>query len=647
MDVNCLLLWRRVIILVVTPISLLPLITLFDSKESKCSYVVILMAVYWLTEALPVGITSLLPIFLFPMFEIVSSGDIASMYVNDANMLFLGGLLMSAAIEYWQLHKRIALGVLRYVGAEPRWLLLGMMLITWFTSMWISNTATTAMMVPIVEAILNQFKASDIEHKLFNTSPDNMSGDVVMSAGDLTVSTSSSSQSTEATGKAEEGPLEKQKSSMHEADKQNQAETDKQQSGLLSDSHIHTDAEEDNDFTRFGKALSLSVCYSATCGGIACLTGTDPNLVLKSYTDALYSAHHLDNPVTFITWMAFGLPISVTVLLVCWAWLQVTYINSSASPGDFKRDEFYNTQMPLIKQILEDEYQKLGPLVRVTVFRSYRFGQVLMIILFVLLVLLWVTRDMGGLTGWGVFFDPPVKDGAPAIFMAVLLFCLPSTAPWLTSYNDPKHPEQWKRKKGHHKHKQAARVGSLVIRPLLTWNVAQQKVPWHIFLLLGGGYALSKGSEKSGLSTLIGNQLVILNGWNQWGILIVICYLTAATTEITSNITVATLLLPIMAQLALNTGVHPLYYMLPCTHACSFAFMLPVATPPNAIVFSYGRVQISDMVRTGLVLNVLSVPILIAITGTIGTALFDFDEMPIAFLNESLLRENIDTKNFA
>ncbi|KAH9525647.1 hypothetical protein Btru_001952 [Bulinus truncatus] len=370
--------------------------------------------------------------------------------------------------------------------------------------------------------------------------------------------------------------------------------------------------------------MSLCICYAANSGGIAALTGTGPNLALKAHSDQLYSRFNVKNPITYGSWMAYGLPLSVVILIVCWCWLQIAFLRCrgacsccSRHKGDAKRSE-------RIKQVIRDEYNKLGPIV---------FGQAMIIVLFLFLITLWITRDLGGVAGWGSVFGTEVKDGAAAIFISVLLFAVPSTMPCLKSYNDPAHPQKWEREKIKSVDKQLVRFGPIEIRPLLNWKVVHEKMPWHLFLLLGGGYALSKGCEKSGLSSWIGHQLEFFSDWNQWGILFIICYITAAATEVTSNTAIATLLMPIMSQLALTTGVHPLYYMLPTALACSFAFMLPVATPPNAIVFAYGRIKIMDMALAGLVLNILAVPCLIGITGTIGNAVFDFDNVPAQFIN--------------
>ncbi|CAL1535204.1 unnamed protein product [Lymnaea stagnalis] len=595
--------WRTVMILFLTPVALSPIIIVLGSSEAKCAYVVILMAVYWITESLPVGVTALIPVFLFPFFEILSSNEVAAQYMNDVNMLFIGGLVMAIAIEYWELHRRIALKIMMMVGSEPRWLMLGMMLATWFLSMWISNTATTAMMVPIAEAIVVQINGTSKKIKKVSEAP----GETVL---ELQVKSQHKKSKYDVTTEAD-------------MEKSTAAEAVSKPTEVPSD----VSDEDDPKFKRLCKGMSLCICYAANSGGIASLTGTGPNLALKAHADLIYSRHNVANPVTFGSWMAFGLPLSVVILLVCWGWLQIAFLRCSGACSCCSRKKPDADRSVRIKQVIKDEYDKLGPLV---------CGQVMILFLFLVLVVLWITRDLGGTTGWGSQFEIEVKDGAAAILIAVLLFAVPSTLPCLKSYKDPAHPQKWERDKFKAVDKQLIRFGPLEIRPLLNWKVVHEKMPWHLFLLLGGGYALSKGCEKSGLSAWIGHELAFFSGWNKWGILFIICYITAAATEVTSNTAIATLLMPIMSQLALTTGVHPLYYMFPTALACSFAFMLPVATPPNAIVFAYGRVRIVDMATTGLVLNILSVPCLIAVTGTIGNAIFEFDNTPQGFLNQTL-----------
>ncbi|CAL1537339.1 unnamed protein product [Lymnaea stagnalis] len=518
-------------------------------------------------------------------------------------MLFVGGLIMATAIEYWNLHKRVALLVLMAVGAEPRWLMLGMMLATWFLSMWISNTATTAMMIPIAEAVLVQLKGTS------KASQQKVNGD--LGNYELKIVSGSNGTITEKADPETGSSSQMVKPPSVPADQENEDGGD----------------EDDPAWVNMGKALSLCICYASSAGGIACLTGTGPNLILKGLTDNLYTAHNLHNPVTFGLWMAFGLPLSLLMLVLSWAWLIIAFFRcrgvSSCCAGN-KQDA---DQAKRIKEVIRKEYASLGPFV---------CGQVMVIILFLSLVTLWITRDLGGVTGWGKVFNPPVKDGAAAILIAVLLFAVPSTLPCLKSYSDPAHPEKWGKKQGSDITKQhTIRFGPIEIRPLLTWKVASQKLPWHLFLLMGGGYALSKGCEKSGLSSWVGHQLEFFTEWNKWPILFVICSIASLATEVTSNSAMATLLLPIMSELAMNTGVHPLYYMLPTAMATSFAFMLPVATPPNAIVLAYGRVSIADMVKTGIVMNILAVPCLVAVTGTLGDLLFDFGNIPAEFLKNN------------
>ncbi|KAH9525648.1 hypothetical protein Btru_001953 [Bulinus truncatus] len=602
--------WRTVMILLLTPIIISPIITTSQSQESKCAFVVLLMAVYWITETLPMGVTALLPVFLFPLFGIVSPGEIASQYMNDVNMVFIGGLMMAIAIEYWELHRRVALKVMLLAGSEARWLMLGMMIATWFLSMWISNTATTAMMIPIAEAILVQLKG---------TSSKLGKGEVKVTGNNcmemtVTVTTTSEMEKLETLdqGNSQNGAVGSQA-----------VVTFLDSDDTKSENDSCTETDDDNGhFTRLSKAMSLCICYAANSGGIGSLTGTGPNLVLKGSSDQLYAKYNIKNPVSFGSWMAFGIPLSIIILLVCWTWLQVAFLRCRGACGCCVRRRQDTARSERIRKVIQSEYDKLGPMV---------FGQLMVLILFCVLITLWITRDLGGVVGWSTLLGTELKDGGVAIIIAVLLFGLPSTLPCLKSYSDPAHPQKSDRDS------RVRTVKQLEIRPLLNWRAVHEKMPWHLFLLLGGGYALSKGCMKSGLSIWIGHQLEFFSGWNQWGILFIICYITAAATEVTSNTAIATLLMPIMSELAITTAVHPLYYMIPTALACSFAFMLPVATPPNAIVFAYGRISILDMLLSGLVLNILAVPCLVAVTGTIGNAVFAFDSVPTEFINGTMI----------
>ncbi|XP_059151135.1 Na(+)/citrate cotransporter-like [Physella acuta] len=590
--------WRTVFILIFTPFLLLPLILIIGTKESKCGYVLILMGIYWITESLPVGVTALIPVFLFPFFEILSSNEISAQYMNDVNMLNLGGLVMAVAIEEWELHKRVALRVLMCVGTEPRWLMLGMMLATWFLSMWMSNTATAAMMIPIAEAILYQLRSAKDAYK----NPESENGFVGADTKETAID------------------LADLNSEVHyeNGENVNDKENARKQKSLETE-HVRSSNDKNDGLTGFAKGITLCICYSATAGGTATLTGSGPTLTLKALTDVHYAKLGLKNPINYATWMGLGLPVAFIVLMLCWCWLQVFFLSCRRRPTNAAQAE-------RIKLYIHNEYKKLGPLV---------FGQGVIVFLFGVLVALWITRDLGGVAGWGRMFQLPIKDGAAAIFVAVLLFAFPSSLPCMKTKQDTKQPIKTIDNQTDLINVEVGIIEAPEIRPLLSWQAAQEKIPWQLFFLLGGGFALSKGSEKSGLSAWIGQELEVFSSWNQWGILFMICYITAAATEVTSNTAIANLFLPIVSQLAINTGVHPLYYMLPTTLACTFAFMLPVATAPNALVFSYGRLSMRDMAQTGLMLNLLAVPCSIAVTSTIGDLLFDFANVPVEFLNST------------
>uniref|UniRef100_A0A8K9V0D1 Solute carrier family 13 member 2 n=1 Tax=Oncorhynchus mykiss TaxID=8022 RepID=A0A8K9V0D1_ONCMY len=538
-------------------------------QEASCGYVIILMALYWCTECMPLAVTGLLPVILFPMMGIMESSEVCNQYMKDSNMLFVGGLLVAIAVEYWNLHKRIALRVLLLVGVRPALLMMGFMGTTAFLSMWISNTASTAMMLPIANAVLKQLCDSEAQ-------AEEREMDLMAIRGAWT-----------GTGIPK--------------DQENQAfemepEPEVEESLEARERRLKREAK----YLNLDKGMSLSVCYAASIGGTATLTGTTPNLILKGQVDELFPGN--EDIINFASWFGFSFPNMVLMLIISWLWLQFMYLgcNMKKSFGCGMNKDGDKEAYGVIK----NEYKKLG---------SMRFAEGCVLVLFVLLVLLWFTREPGFMPGWAtVLFNkdrPYVTDGTVAILMSTLFFMIPSQLPRCGGYSEDGKP--------------------LKAPPtLLNWDVVQQKMPWNILLLLGGGFALARGSEVSGLSQWLGESLAPLQSIPPFAISFLLCLLTATFTECSSNVATTTLFLPILASMAVAIKLHPLYVMLPCTICASLAFMLPVATPPNAIAFSYGNLKVMDMAKAGFVLNIVGVITINIALNTWGAAMFNLNTFP-------------------
>ncbi|XP_036079345.1 solute carrier family 13 member 2-like [Rousettus aegyptiacus] len=538
--------YRSYLIVFALPILLLPLPILVATKEAYCAYTIILMAFFWCTEALPLAVTALLPIILFPMMGIMKSSEVCIQYFNDTNVLFFGGLLVAIAVEHRNLHKRIALRVLLIIGVRPALLMLGFMLVTAFLSMWISNTASTAMMMPIAHAVLQQLSKSSRDRDI------------------------------------EEGRNNPTFGLQEISDKNKVTKHENRQIHPLPPGSLESKTNRIQKKYKFSQGMSLCVCYSASIGGLATLTGTGPNLVLQGQVNSLFPNNV--NVVNFASWFGFAFPVTVIFLLLTWIWLQILFLGFN-----FRRNFGIEGQMQeqgrAGLEVIQREHRQLGPMT---------FAEKAVAVLFVLLVLLWFTRKPGFYPGWGklAFSDAKgkslVSDGTVAIFVGMIMFIMPSKIPGLTQ--DPERP------------------GKLKGPPtLLNWKTVNEKMPWNIVFLLGGGFALAKGCEVSGLSQWLGNKLTPLQSVSPSTIVLILCIMVAAFTECTSNVATASLFLPILASIAQGICLHPLYVMVPCTLSASLAFMLPVATPPNAISFSFGGLRVSDMARAGFMLNIIGV----------------------------------------
>ncbi|XP_053817418.1 Na(+)/citrate cotransporter isoform X2 [Vidua macroura] len=533
------------------------------------------MAVYWCTEVIPLAVTSLMPVVFFPLLGVQTSKKVCLQYLNNTNMLFFGGLIVAISVEHWNLHKRIALRVLLILGVKPALLMLGFMIVTAFLSMWISNTATTAMMVPIVQAVLDQLDSTE---------------------NDVTTMEQATGQ-TNTVIELEEKSIS-ESTAVHVVI--NEQVTDDPKS-----------SEEKKMKKRICKGMTLCVCYAASIGGTATLTGTGPNVVLKGQMNQLYPNNN--DVVNFASWFGFALPNMVLMLVLAWLWLQCSFMGLN-----FRKSWGFGTEKTAKEKaaysVLKAEMKKLGPM---------SYAELNVLLLFVLLVLLWFSRNPGFVKGWAARLFPGgekyITDSVPAVFIALLLFILPAHKPrcvaWNPSMSDPEQTEEDKKK-------------PFLSAPLLDWNVVQRKMPWSIVLLLGGGFALADASANSGLSAWMGLQMTPLGSIPPWAIATVIALITAVFTECTSNVATATLFLPVFSSLAESVKIHPLYIMLPATLSASFAFMLPVATPPNAIVFSYGHIHVLDMVRAGIVMNMIGVCCVTLAINTWGRPMFELDTFP-------------------
>lgn len=443
------------------------------------------IATWWITEAIPIAMTSLLPIVLFPLTGALKLSETTASFGHKYIFLYIGGFILAIAIERWNLHRRIALSIINAIGTNMKKIVLGFMVATGFLSMWISNTATAVMMIPIGMAIVSQLKDDP--------------------------------------------------------------------------------STEENENLIFGKMLMLAIAYSASIGGVATLIGTPPNLVLAGIVQEQYGIE-----ITFSKWIMFGLPISIILLFICWKYLTnyAFKIKVTAFPGG----------RPAIRERL----RAMGKI-------SYEEKAVLVV--FVMTAFAWITRSF-----LLQKFIPNLDDTIIAMIAGLVLFLIPAA----------------KDKK----------------RQLITWEEAI-KLPWGILLLFGGGLALAEGFKSSGLAVWIGSQMTLLEGVTLILLLLILVTAVNFLTEITSNLATTAMLLPILAPLALAIDVHPFLLMVGATTAASCAFMLPVATPPNAVVFGSGYLKIIDMVKAGIWLNIISIIILTLLTYFLLPYLWDFD--PLSF----------------
>lgn len=458
---------NRIIALCIGPLAalILALIPPPAGLEQSAWYVVAItswMVIWWLSEAIPLAATALIPIPFMPLLGVGTVESVAANYAHPLIFLFLGGFMLAAAMQKSGLHKRIALNIIAIVGTSPARIIAGFMLATALLSMWISNTATTMMMYAVGISVIQ-----------------------------------------------------------------------------IADSEM----EDTKSVRNFGVALMLAIAYSASIGGVGTLIGTPPNALLAS---VLHSTYQIE--IDFVTWMMFGIPIVLVLLPITWYFLtKVMY--PSAALGAFSKGA-----------VLDVELQSLGPLGR---------REIMVAAIFLLAAIGWIFgKTISAWTGL------PLTDTSVALLAALLLYAIPVSA-----------------KNGEF---------------LLDWEMAK-KLPWGVLLIFGGGLAIASAFNSTGLAGAIGASMKNLDHLSIWAFVFLTCALIVVLTEVTSNTASAATFLPILGAIAVGLDHDPRLLMIPAALGASMAFMMPVATPPNAIVFSYEGLHISDMVRAGIWMNIIAV----------------------------------------
>lgn len=444
------------------PLLLMPTPEGMDAAAQAVAAITTLMATWWICETVPMAITALLPVVLFPLLGVMPTGDVTGAYANQLIFLFLGGFMIAMALQKWQMHRRIALHTLRLVGVERRRIMLGFLLATALLSMWISNTATALMMLPIALAIIaNQ----------------------------------------------------------------------QQQDGVADQ--------------RFASTLMLAIAWSASIGGVATLIGSPPNAILAGFIERMTGT-----TIGFAQWMGFALPLTIIMLLLAWLYLRYLMGPGQAGEGSDQR------------KLIQEQLLELGPM---------RREEKHLLAVFLCVAIGWILPGLVTIP----WLDG-VGDASIAIAGALLLFLIPASR---------------------------GELGER--RFLLDWRSAVA-LPWDILLLFGGGFALAAGFESSGMTEWSVSQLGGLHGVPPWLLVVAITGVVIFLTGVTSNTATATIVLPIAGALALAMGMPASLLMIPAAIAASYAFMLPVGTPPNAIVFAGGHISVMHMAKTGLWLNLVA-----------------------------------------
>lgn len=461
---------------------LLPVPEAFSTSAWRVIAIAAFMLTWWVTEAVPIAVAALLPVLLLPILGVMKIREAAAPYGHEVIFLFMGGFMLALAMERWNLHRRISLSIVRLTGTNADGVILGFMLATALLSMWISNTATTVMMLPIAVSVI-----------------------------DLLVQ-------------------DEQKSSVQ--------------------------------VRNFCIAMMLGIAYAANIGGVATIIGTPPNSVWAGFISDTYGLE-----VNFAKWMMIGVPFSAILLMLTYLfvvkWLYPNRLGAFSGARD----------------LISREVKRLGPISR---------GEWSVLVVFLFAALCWVTRVPLNSAFESAGLPVQLSDAGIAVLAAILLFVIPTDR----------------------------KFESFVLQ----WQDTE-KLPWGILLLFGGGLSLAGALSQTGIIDLIGRQFENTQIGPMW-VLLAVTAISLFLTEVMSNVALVTIFLPVVGGIAIGTGADPVCLTIPVTMAASCAFLLPMSTPPNAIVFASGHLTVAQMAKAGIVLNCLSVALIAILANWLVPLLF-------------------------
>ncbi|CAJ0600217.1 unnamed protein product [Cylicocyclus nassatus] len=538
------------------PLLLLPL-ALLTGREGKCAYCILVMSCYWVAEVVPLAVTALLPVVIMPMLGVVPIKNVARAYLSETNMMFVSSLMLSLAVEECQLHKRFALKMLTLVGARPQWLMAGFMFITTFISMWISDAACAALMSPIAFALLESMMINKM------------------------------------------APLKNWSNSANG-------------SALQDDGYQEDRCKPERlDFSKLSKrdrgickSLMLIVAHASLIGGTATLNSTPPNLIFKSTLEEYFPGENTG--ISYPSWMAFAIPPMILCMIASWLITQLQFVGFRhvlrlfAKPTDEEEIDEKN-----VKKAVSTAYTELG---------SITFAEISTLIIFILTILSWITRDPKIFDGWATLFKQGyITDACTGIIAVFLLFVWPRELPDFFCLRP----------------KSERRRPAINRNAILTWDAVRQRFPWSVILLLGSGFAIAESVKDSGLSAWLACRLEsLLSNLPHPAMQFIVSISAVIITEFCTNTATASIILPIVFEVSIRMKVHPLYLSLAAAVGPSYAFMFPMASPPNAIVYDTGAMSMLDMASCGIFLNVACILITVLNLNTWSHWLFSLGTYP-------------------